>query len=389
MSDSPTTANEGASAKGQTPDTPPGADADVATRVNWVPPKKHTWTWMVIAGLGFVAVASILVAWRIVPIGGGGAQTDNSYVQGRTTVIAPQVAGTITKVHVSDYALVKKGQLLVEIDPASYAAAAGRSKAQIAVAKASLANNAQAQSSAQARLAAQQASLGKAEADLAKTRADYRRARELVGDGSVSQADLEAARTAWEGARSALAQVQAQIRVAREDVASAKVDRERLAAELDAAKAGATSTQIELDRTRIYAPEDGELGRVTVHAGQLVSSGTQLFTLVPPETWIIANFKEAETAKVRVGQRAWFTVDALGGAKLHGTVTRIAPATAAEFSAASPSQATGNFVKIPQRIGVRIAVDPGQANASRLRPGMSVETRIDTASSAADAREQH
>jgi len=122
------------------------------------------------------------------------------------------------------------------------------------------------------------------------------------------------------------------------------------------------------------------LGEVGVRLGQYVTNGTQLTTLVPPDLWVIANYKEAQTAYVAVGQQASFTVDALDGTRFMGRVERLSPATGSEFAVLKPDNATGNFVKVPQRIGVRIAIDPDQTMMARLRPGMSVEAVVDTRS---------
>lgn len=360
------------------PTTAPPPDDDSEAPVNWTPPKKHPLTWVVIAVLGLAAILAVLAVWHLWPFDGVGPHTDNSYVQGRTTVIAPETTGYVTGVYVTDYARVRKGQVLLEIDPSTYRAQSQQAAAQVEVAQANLANNVQQQASAAAQLAGQQATLEKAEASLSKAAADLARARDLVRDGSVSQADLDTASMNYHAARSALNDTRAQIRIAQENLKTTRVDRAQLAASLDAAKANALSTDINLGRTRIVAAEDGQLGRVTIHLGQLVASGSELFTLIPSGTWVIANYKESDIAHVRLGQRAWFTVDALGDAKLRGVVTEIAPATAAEFSAVSPSNAVGNFVKIPQRIGIRISPDADQPLAARLRPGMSVETTIDT-----------
>jgi multidrug resistance efflux pump len=116
--------------------------------------------------------------------------------------------------------------------------------------------------------------------------------------------------------------------------------------------------------------------------GQFVSAGSQLFALVPDQVWVVANFKEAQTAKIVQGQRATFTVDALGDAQLEGVVRDLSPAAGSEFAVIKPENATGNFVKVPQRIAVRIDVKPGQRDAARLRPGISVVASIDTSSAA-------
>lgn len=128
------------------------------------------------------------------------------------------------------------------------------------------------------------------------------------------------------------------------------------------------------------APESGQLGEIGVRLGQYVTNGTQLLSLVPADRWVIANYKEAQTARMAVGQSATFTIDALNGARLLGHLEKLSPAAASEFAVLKPDNATGNFVKVPQRIGVRIAIDPRQLLGTRLRPGMSVEARIDTAS---------
>jgi multidrug resistance efflux pump len=127
------------------------------------------------------------------------------------------------------------------------------------------------------------------------------------------------------------------------------------------------------------SPRDGQLGQIGVRLGAYVNSGAQLMALVPNQLWVIANMKETQMDNIRVGQPASFTVDALNHRKFHGHVQRISPATGSEFALLQADNATGNFVKIAQRIPVRITVDPDQAESERLRPGMSVVVSIDTA----------
>ena len=138
------------------------------------------------------------------------------------------------------------------------------------------------------------------------------------------------------------------------------------------------SREIDLEHTVITAAADGQVSEIGVRLGQYVTNGTQLMSLVPADRWVIANFKEAQIANMAPGQHATFTVDALNGARFTGRVERLAPAAGSEFAVLKPDNATGNFVKVPQRIGVRIAVDPGQPLAARLAPGMSVEAAVNT-----------
>src|SRR5690606_8251586 len=137
---------------------------------------------------------------------------------------------------------------------------------------------------------------------------------------------------------------------------------------------------IDLANTRIVAPRDGRLSEVSVRQGQYVQAGTQLLYLVPRQFWVTANFKEQQIQRMAPGQRAEIAVDALGGQVLTGKVERISPASGSEFSVLKPDNATGNFVKVAQRIPVRLVFDPGQPGLERLRAGMSVVVRVDTAS---------
>lgn len=173
-------------------------------------------------------------------------------------------------------------------------------------------------------------------------------------------------------------QARAAREIAQQDIRTVQVGRGGQRAGVSGAEAARRLAQIDLANTVIRAPEAGRLSEVGVRVGQYVTAGSQLMFLVPPETWVIANFKEAQTARMAVGQPATFTVDGLGGAKLTGRVERISPAAGSEFAVLKADNATGNFTKVPQRIAVRIRIDPGQQLIQRLRPGMSVQASVDT-----------
>jgi multidrug resistance efflux pump len=204
------------------------------------------------------------------------------------------------------------------------------------------------------------------------------RATRLVDDGSVSkrERDQTAATLALNDAQ--LRQAQAGREQARQAILAVETTHGSLGAAVAGAQAQLDAALIDLDHTVIRAPETGQLGEIAGRLGQYVTNGTQLMALVPDERWIIANYKEAQTVHMAIGQPVSFTVDALDGARLDGRVEQISPAAANEFSVLKPDNATGNFVKVPQRIGIRISVAPQQALAERLRPGMSVITRVKT-----------
>jgi multidrug resistance efflux pump len=163
------------------------------------------------------------------------------------------------------------------------------------------------------------------------------------------------------------------------------VNRGALEAAVENARAQVRLAEIDLANTRIVAPRDGRLGEVSVRVGQQVQVGTQLTALVPDRIWVTANFKENQLKDIRIGQRAELAIDALGGRTLTGRVEQIAPATGSEFSVIRPDNATGNFTKVAQRVPVRIALDPGQEELHRLRPGLSVVARVDTQSAPTEA----
>lgn len=309
----------------------------------WRPPRMRAWMIVLIVLLAAAAVLAILNAWNLPPFAGGRERTDNAYVHGLTQSVAPQVSGYVVTVEVTDYQQVRAGQVLVRIDDRIYKARAD---------------------AARANLSAQLAGLANAQAQLMRARADMARIDDLVKDGSVSIRERDQT-------LAALRQAEAQTRLKSGGQGAFE-------AQVDAARAQLDLAQIDLDHTVISAVADGQVSEVGVRLGQYVTNGTVLMSLVPADRWVIAHFKEAQLANMAPGQPASFTVDALDGARFTGRVERLSPATGSEFAVLKPDNATGNFVKVPQRIGVRITVDRGQPLAERLGPGMSVEATVET-----------
>lgn len=349
-----------------------------ARHQGWHPPAKGPATIFVIIAIGVAAVLAILYAWQLPPFAGWSQETDNAYVRGKVTVISPQVSGYITSVPVQDFKLVRRGEILATIDDRIYSARVAQAKANVAAQLASLANSQQSERSRAAAVTGQAAGVASAQAQEVRAQADMRRAQALVSDGSISAREFDQTRAALLAAQAAVRQAQAQQSVGEQDVRSVIVGRGGLEAGVENAKAALRLAQIDLDNTRIRAPEDGRLSEIGVRRGAYVTSGTQLMFLVPQDMWVIANFKEAQTHAMHIGQAVTFRVDALNGAKLNGRVENIAPAAGSEFAVLKSDNATGNFVKVAQRIAVRIRIDPGQQLTRRLRPGMSVEVKVAT-----------
>tara|TARA_R110000787_G_scaffold26080_1_gene73039 strand:+ start:8254 stop:9405 length:1152 start_codon:yes stop_codon:yes gene_type:complete len=326
----------------------------------------------------FAGVLIALFSWGLTPFNSGNQTTNNAYVRGMTTVISPQVSGYLTEVPVKDFERVKKGQLLARIDPAPYRQRLQQGQANTAAQRANLANSQQSLRSGEAQMRLQNASVASAQAGLQKAQADMRRIEELVGQGSVSLRERDQALAALKQAEAGVLQAKAQRAIAAEQIRSVQVGRGALEAQVQGANASVELAEIELSRTNVRAPRDGRLSEISARLGQLVTGGTQLMYLVPDDLWVTANFKETQTAKMAVGQRATLTVDALGGAELTGKVQSIAPAAGSEFSLVKPDTGAGNFVKVPQRIAVRIKFDPDQEQVKRLGPGMSVVATVHT-----------
>ena len=354
-----------------------GGVSDGAAGAGWSPnPSKRRIAVAVI----LIAVGAFLAlyAWGLPPFASSDETTENAYIRGRTTVISPQVGGYLVEVEVTDFQRVEEGDLLARIDDTPFQERFQQGLASISAQEANLANSAQSLRSAQAQVELQDAAVASAMAGLQKAQADMNRIAELVDEGSVSLRERDQARAALQQARAGVAQARAQRTIALEQVRSVQVGRGALEAQVAGAEASQGLAEFELSRTEIRAPRSGRLSEVTAREGQLVTAGSQLMYIVPDELWVVANFKETQTADMAVGQSATLQIDALGGIELTGRVQSIAPAASSEFSLVRPDTGAGNFVKVPQRIAVRIVINPGQAAAERLGPGMSVVATVNT-----------
>ncbi|WP_413818464.1 HlyD family secretion protein [Sphingobium sp.] len=324
-----------------------------APRRGWVPPRGSRRATILFVGLLIAGALLALYAWDLPPFRRYVQETDNAYVRGQTTIIA-------------------------RIDDRIYRQRVDQAKANLSTQLATLANSQQSQRSSEAALGGQEAGIASARAQLLRAQADMRRVDELAGEGSVSEREWDQTRAGLAQAEAAVRQAQAQRAIGREEVQSVLVGRGGLEAGVENARAALKLAEIDLANTIILAPQSGRLGEVSVRLGQYVTAGSQLMFLVPPTVWVAANFKERQTALIRPGQPASFSVDALNGAEIRGRVESLAPAAGSEFSVIRPDNATGNFVKVPQRLSVRIAIDHLDPLYPRLSPGMSVEARVDT-----------
>lgn len=330
--------------------------------------------------IGIAGVLLLLYAWHLPPFRASEPTTENAYVRGKVTTVAPQVTGYVSDVAVTDFQPVKAGDVIARIDDRIPRQKLAQAEAQLAAARAALEVANQSVSSAEAVVRANQAGLDSARSALATAQTNWDRARALQDRGVASQSTADQSELALQQAQAAATQAEAQLDVQREAVKSARVALQSREADIASAEAAVELARIELDNTVIHAPADGHLGQISVRVGQYVTPGSALVSHVGSEVWVIANFKETSLTGLRAGEAVRFTVDAMQHRAFTGRVDSFSPATASEYSLLAGTNATGNFTKIAQRLPVRIAIDPGQEMSEYLRPGMSVVVHVDTGS---------
>jgi len=331
----------------------------------------------VLVALGFIAVATLRWdEWT----GNARIQTTNdAYIRADMTRLSSRVAGEVLTVAVEDFQRVKKGDLLVQIDPADYEAQVAQADAGVIGAQAALDNLANQVELQYATIAQAEAARLSAEALEVQAREEQERQQ------SLSQTDA-GTRQRLEQATASYAKAQADVRASRAVIAAQKHQlevlqgtRKQRAADLEAAKATLTAAKLRLGYTKVVAPFDGVSGERQVHPGDYVNIGTNLVNVVPlPNVYVIANYKETQLTRVKPGQAVEVTVDTFPNQPLRGHVERISPASGSQFALLPPDNATGNFTKVVQRVPVRIALDGNQPLMERLLPGMSVVTSIQT-----------
>lgn len=332
--------------------------------------------------IGFAGVLLLLYAWHLPPFRASDPTTENAYVRGRVTTIAPQVTGYVSAVAVSDFQAVAAGDVIAHIDDRIPRQKLAQAEAQLAAARAALQVATQGVASAEAVLRADRAGVESARSALTTAQSSWDRSQALRTRGVASQSAADQSELSLQQAQAAVTQAEAQLDVQGEAVKSARVALQSREADIASAAAAVELSRIDLDNTVIRAPADGTLGQVTVRVGQYVTPGSALVSHVGRDIWVIANFKETSLTGLRVGEPVRFTVDAMQHRAFTGRVESFSPATASEYSLLAGTNATGNFTKIAQRLPVRIAIDPDQEMADLLRPGMSVIVHVDTGAQA-------
>lgn len=338
---------------------------------------------LILGGLGVftLLVLGVYALWTA-----GEESTDDAQVESDVVPIAARIGGAIREVRVSDNQTVHRGDLVLLIDDADYGARVDQAEAELETAR------------AQAAIAV--AGLDRAGADVRKAALDLSRARQLHAENAIPEERFDSAQIAYQAAQAALAQARAQAAAAgavapgvdlmvdgtgvAHDPAGAGrppteagVRVELASARVKSAEAALALARLQFSYTRVTAPADGTISKLSVHEGQLLQTGQPVAELVPSDTYVVANFKETQVGRMKPGQRAVVSIDAYPGRSIEGRVESLSGGTGARFSLLPPDNASGNFVKVVQRVPVRIAWSRSPAGLD-LRAGLSADVTVYT-----------
>jgi membrane fusion protein (multidrug efflux system) len=293
------------------------------------------------------------------------AETDDAYITGYVHQVTPHVGGTVSEVLVDENQKIKTGDVLFKLDPRDNEAKVRQAEAQLAQSNALI-------EFTNAEIANTQAKIDQAQAQFTKARLDFDRERDLVRTKVASQQEFDNAKAAFDTNNASLLASKASLAAMDAGLLVAEAQRQNSQTALDNAK-------LQLSYDTITAPTSGLTSKRTAELGAYVQPGQSLIAIVEPDVWIEANFKETQLARMRSGQRAEITIDAIPGHEFTGTVESISPASGAQFAMLPADNATGNFTKVVQRVPVKIHLDPEGIRGfeERLRPGLSSVVSVD------------
>ena len=317
--------------------------------------------------------------------------TDDAFIAGHIVSIAPRIAGQVAAVHVLDNQMVHSNDLLVEIDPADYAITVGQKQSaaisqdanfRTIVAAYELMRTKVATAEATARKS--QADANAAEATAKKTQADFERAQSLLKQNTVSQQEYDAAQAAntkaqadFKSAQEAVEEDSSKVEEAQRQSEAAFAEKDMAFSQVSESQTNVAAAQLNLSYTKIFAPCDGRITRKAVEEGDYLQTGQQVMSIVPTEVWVVANFKESQLKDMRPGQPVMVAIDALGGRGFKAHLDSVQAGSGAQFSLLPPENATGNYVKVIQRVPVKIVFDEALPTDHVIGPGLSVTPSVE------------
>jgi membrane fusion protein, multidrug efflux system len=320
--------------------------------------------------------------------------TDDAFIAGHIISVAPRVAGQVTAVHVLDNDLVHSNQLLVTIDPSDYAITVAQKQSAAESQNANYKTVVAAYQLMETKVATAEANARKAEADANASAADsklaamtFKRDQELVKNNTISQQEFddaqaaaESAKADWNSAQQNAVAEESKVEEARAQLNAAEAEVGMALAQWRESQTNVAAARLDLSYTKIYAPENGRVTRKQVEVGDYLQAGQTIMYLVPKKVWVVANFKESQLRDMKPGQPVMVAIDALGGRQFRAHVDSIQAGSGAAFSLLPPENATGNFVKVVQRVPVKIVFDEPLPADHTIGPGLSVEPSVQISS---------
>jgi membrane fusion protein (multidrug efflux system) len=320
--------------------------------------------------------------------------TDDAFIAGHIVSIAPRIDGQVSAVNVLDNQMVHSNDLLVEIDPSDYAITVAQKQTAAASQDANVKTVFAVDELMRKKVATAEASARKAQADADASAAsaklaamNFERAESLLKDKTVSQQEFDAAQASDQSAQANLNSARqnaeeenSKVDEASSQLAAAEAEVGLASSQWREAQTNVASAQLNLSYTKIFAPADGRVTRKAVEAGDYLQTGQIIMSIVPLEVWVVANFKESQLKNMKPGQTAFVTIDALGGRKFRAHVDSVQAGSGAQFSLLPPENATGNFVKVIQRVPVKIIFDEPLPADHTIGPGLSVTPSVQTSS---------
>jgi membrane fusion protein (multidrug efflux system) len=328
--------------------------------------------------LGLVLVGAVVFTVKEYVFLQSHEETDDAQVDGDISPIYARVSGYVTDIRFQDNQHVNAGDTLVILDDRDYKIKLDQAIAAQNAAQKNVAAFGAAISEARSNIAVQQANIEQAQVRLWKATQDYGRYKNLYDDHAITKAQLDEATADKEAAQAALDAAKSQVPVIDRRINTSKEQTAATASIIDTRKADVEYAALQLTYTVITAPASGIVSKRNIQLGQLVQAGSPLFSIVHDSVYITANFKETQLSDIKDGQKVDIRVDAFDKQVVPGTIESFSGATGAKFSLLPPDNATGNFVKVVQRIPVRVRIDGDSSVLRRLRPGMSVDVTVHT-----------
>jgi membrane fusion protein (multidrug efflux system) len=328
--------------------------------------------------LGLVLVGALIFTIKEYVFLQSHEQTDDAQVDGDISPVIARVSGYVMEIRFKDNQYVHAGDTLVVLDDRDYKIKLDQAMAAQTAAQKNVAAQGAQIAESQSNIAVQKANIEQAQVRLWKATQDYDRYKNLYDDHAITKAQLDEVTADRDGAQAGLDAAKSQVPVIDKRINTSREQTVATGAVIDSRKADVEYAQLQLSYTVITAPASGIISKRNIQLGQLVQAGSPLFSVVHDDIYITANFKETQLSDIRLGQKVDIRVDAFDKQVIPGTIESFSGATGAKFSLLPPDNATGNFVKVVQRVPVRVHIDADAEVLHKMRPGMSVDVTVHT-----------